>query len=226
MRARATIVAVLVLGALAGCGGEEPGRTDGTGTLGEAPASASPSAAPSGGPTATAPPSDTTGHSAGNPLACRQLPDARVGSAGLPLADYAPGPVQLSGGRFDGPGGLVELQPPCGVGDLNRDGVFDAMGVVKITTGGTGRFYTLDRLAQQQLRHTAARGEQSARRPQSGREHHHRRQPGDGGLPHPYPGRAAGRAEPQAYRNLPAHRHRADRAEPRRRALHALAEIQ
>ena len=143
MRARATIVAVLVLGALAGCGGEEPSGADGTGTLGEAPSSASASAAPSGGPTATAPPSDTTGHSAGNPLACRQLPDARVGSTGLPLADYDPGPVQLSGGRFEGPGGLVELQPPCGVGDLNRDGIFDAMGVVKITTGGTGRFYTL-----------------------------------------------------------------------------------
>jgi hypothetical protein len=143
MKARVMVVTLLVLCGLAGCGGGDPSGTDGTGTLGDAPASASATTSSTGVPTAAAPPSDTTGHSAGNPLSCRQLPGALVGTAAIPLADYDPGTVQLSGGRFDGPGGLVELQEPCGIGDLNRDGVFDAIGVVKITAGGTGRFYTL-----------------------------------------------------------------------------------
>ncbi len=145
MKARATVVALVVLAALGACGGEGPGGTDGTGTLGEAPStSASAAATATGVPTATAPPSDTTGHPAGNPLACRQLPDASIGSPTIRLADYNAGAVQLSGGRYTGPdGSLVELQSPCGIGDLNSDGVFDAIGVVKISAGGTGRFYTL-----------------------------------------------------------------------------------
>jgi hypothetical protein len=35
------------------------------------------------------------------------------------------------------------LQKPCGIGDLDGDGTEDAVGVVSLTSGGTGDFYTL-----------------------------------------------------------------------------------
>ena len=144
MKARVAAVALLVLCGLAGCGSKAgDSGTDGTGILGEA-ASPSATATATGAPTGTPPPTDTTGHSAGNPLACRLLPDALVGNTTFPLADYQPGTVKLSAGKYTGgDGSVVELQTPCGIGDLNMDGVFDAMGVVKISAGGTGRFYTL-----------------------------------------------------------------------------------
>jgi hypothetical protein len=140
------VAGTAALGVLAGCGGPAtpadagPG---GEGVVGTADATAaSATATPSAVPSPSS--SDTTGHSAGNPLACSQLPNARVGSAALPLADFEPITVQLSAGRYNGAdGAAVELQDPCGIGDLNGDGVFDAMGSVKISRGIAGQFHVL-----------------------------------------------------------------------------------
>jgi hypothetical protein len=143
---RGLVLAGLLVLSLAGCGGGGDSPASGSGTVGDAPpATASAgteggTATPAPGPTTT----DTTGHAAGNPLACTQLATAQVGSAAKPLADFAPGPVTLAAGRFTGSDGtVVELQSQCATGDLNGDGVGDALSVVKITSTGTGRFYTL-----------------------------------------------------------------------------------
>lgn len=38
---------------------------------------------------------------------------------------------------------MIELQPQCAIGDVTGDNAPDAVGALKISTGGTGRFYTL-----------------------------------------------------------------------------------
>jgi hypothetical protein len=146
MKRRIAVVALVVLGALAGCGGKAPapdaGDPGGEGELGTATAAPTEVTTPPAPVTTT--PSDTTDHPAGNPLACSQLPTARVGSASVPLADYGPGSVSLSAGAYDSPDGRhIRLGDECAIGDLNRDGVFDALSFVRIDFGGTGIFYTL-----------------------------------------------------------------------------------
>src|SRR4051812_29711451 len=108
----------LTVGALAAvtaCGGSpEPGASSepGTGALGGSPSSAATTAATTVVTTpAAAPTTNTANHSAGNPLACSQLPNAKVGTATIPLADYDPGAVTLVGGTYtDGIGRTIELQ--------------------------------------------------------------------------------------------------------------------
>jgi len=55
-----------------------------------------------------------------------------------------PDSIPLGGGVWSGEdGSTVTLDMPCGIGDLDGDGAKDAVGVIDLTTGGTGDFYTL-----------------------------------------------------------------------------------
>jgi hypothetical protein len=77
------------------------------------------------------------------PLTCAQLRNAQLQSDTARLPDHPAGATGLTDGRWSGDGVEIELQAPCGIGDLTGDGVADALGVVKITAGGTGHFYAL-----------------------------------------------------------------------------------
>ncbi|MEH1099658.1 hypothetical protein [Micromonospora sp. CPCC 205561] len=79
----------------------------------------------------------------GDRLTCAALRDTRVGSPKVRYQGYA-APIPLADGRWsDRDGTTVELQRPCAVGDLDGDGAADAIGVVMLDGGGTGRFFTL-----------------------------------------------------------------------------------
>ncbi|WP_327029776.1 hypothetical protein OG989_04615 [Micromonospora sp. NBC_01740] len=79
----------------------------------------------------------------GDQLTCLELRDTRIGSRKVRYRGYA-APLRLSNGRWaDRDGTTVELQRPCGIGDLDGDGAGDAIGVVMLDGGGTGRFFTL-----------------------------------------------------------------------------------
>jgi len=144
MRARIAAVVLVVL-ALTGCSKATPAEDggdpapDGEGVLGTATAvptevTQPPAPVTTTATTATTPPA----------LRCTALARAQVGSSSIPLADYGPGTVTLTDGAFDSPDGVrVRLGEPCAIGDLNGDGAADAMGVVQIESGGTGRFFTL-----------------------------------------------------------------------------------
>jgi hypothetical protein len=81
---------------------------------------------------------------AGTALTCAQLRNSTVGSATLPYNGNRAA-ITLSNGTWTDQkkGAHVELQPQCGVGDLDADGALDAIGVLRLDSGGTGRFYTL-----------------------------------------------------------------------------------
>ncbi len=135
MRIRtATVGAVgaVLLGALAACGGSPETPDDGTGVLGTG--------------TRTGEATATTATSAPAPaaLSCEDLRAAVVGAVAFPLADYGGGLVQLSDGHFADSGGTtIDLLDACGTGDINGDGVLDAVAAVRIDPDGTGTFYTL-----------------------------------------------------------------------------------
>ncbi|MCX4471424.1 hypothetical protein C5N14_30650 [Micromonospora sp. MW-13] len=79
----------------------------------------------------------------GDQLTCPGLRNTRIGSSRVRYRGYA-APIRLSAGRWsDRNGTTVELQRPCAVGDLDGDGAGDAIGVVMLDGGGTGRFFTL-----------------------------------------------------------------------------------
>ncbi len=99
-------------------------------------ASSAPTQAPSAPATHTAP--------AVAPLKCSQLKSAEVGSKTVSYNGYHDS-IPLGGlGLWSGEdGNTVTLEKPCGIGDLDGDGAADAVGVVSLTSGGTGDFYTL-----------------------------------------------------------------------------------
>jgi hypothetical protein len=78
------------------------------------------------------------------PLTCGQLKSAEVGSKTVSYNGYHDS-IPLGGvGQWSGEdGNTVILQPQCGIGDLDGDGGADAVGVVSLTSGGSGDFYTL-----------------------------------------------------------------------------------
>ncbi|MER7417863.1 hypothetical protein ABT346_13940 [Micromonospora peucetia] len=79
----------------------------------------------------------------GDQLSCLELRNTRVGNRKVRYREYA-APIRLVDGRWsDRDGTTVELQRPCAVGDLDGDGAGDAIGVVMLDGGGTGRFFTL-----------------------------------------------------------------------------------
>ncbi|MEV5763159.1 hypothetical protein AB0L34_01065 [Micromonospora sp. NPDC052213] len=80
---------------------------------------------------------------AGDQLTCLELRNTRIGSSRVRYRGYA-APIRLAAGRWsDRDGTTVELQRPCAIGNLDGDGAGDAIGVVMLDGGGTGRFFTL-----------------------------------------------------------------------------------
>ncbi|MGW7355114.1 hypothetical protein ACWGI0_00080 [Streptomyces sp. NPDC054802] len=76
-------------------------------------------------------------------LTCDQLRNAELQNSSLRLPDAPEGDIALRDGRWEGDGVVIELQPQCGIGNLTGDAAADAVGAIKVTSGGTGRFYAL-----------------------------------------------------------------------------------
>jgi hypothetical protein len=131
--------------ALAGCASSGVGA----GSLGPAtgvpagPTTSAPTSAATTTP-ATPAPATSTHAPAVTPLTCAQLKSAQVGSTTVSYNGYHDS-IPLGGlGVWSGEdGNTVTLQKPCGIGDLDGDGAADAVGVVVLTSGGTGEFWTL-----------------------------------------------------------------------------------
>ncbi|MFF5938794.1 hypothetical protein [Streptomyces sp. NPDC012508] len=153
------LTATLAAGLLTGCGpddGSEAGAPGASGTPSAAPTGTTPpprspeptrTAPPtrSATPTPTTPPTRTASPSRPAPaLTCDQLRHARVQTALVKLPDYPRATMRLTDGHWEDEDGVqVDLQPQCAIGHIVGDGAADAVGVVKITTPGTGRYYTL-----------------------------------------------------------------------------------
>jgi hypothetical protein len=76
-------------------------------------------------------------------LTCDQLRNAELQNSSLRLPDAPEGTIAFTDGRWEGDGVVIELQPQCGIGDMTGDPAADAVGAIKVTTGGTGKFYGL-----------------------------------------------------------------------------------
>lgn len=137
---------------LTACGPDGGGAKNSAGTpdpavsASDLPASTAPAAtggAPATAPaTATAKPTATATKKVAA-LTCAQLAGAHLGSASVHYNGY-PDYIPLLEGRWAGEdGATVELQKPCGIGDLTDDGAADAVGAVMLSSGGTGHFWTL-----------------------------------------------------------------------------------
>ncbi|WP_286260439.1 hypothetical protein [Streptomyces graminofaciens] len=148
------VAAGLISGLVVACGPKDlaPGEAAGSGKPGKAsePATATPAKTPDspaktpGTPTKTPSPkpSGTAAGGGAKALTCEQLQNASLEGGGL--EGYGISGAALSGGRWEGADDVViELQPQCAIGDVTGDSAHDAVGVLKISTGGTGRFYTL-----------------------------------------------------------------------------------
>lgn len=85
----------------------------------------------------------TDGSSPAGALACDQLRNAELQNSELRLPDAPEGSISLTDGRWEGDGVVIELQAQCGIGDMTGDPAADAVAPIKVTTGGTGRFYGL-----------------------------------------------------------------------------------
>ncbi|HKD99099.1 MAG TPA: hypothetical protein VKB69_16085 [Micromonosporaceae bacterium] len=143
-----SLAAGLVLLGLAGCASTSGTQGAGAlGTLGATPG-ASVSAGtgqPTTSPTTASPtPTHTAPPAPPKPLTCNQLKSAEVGSKTVSYNGYHDS-IPLGGiGQWSGEdGNTVMLEPQCGIGDLDGEGGADAVGVVSLTSGGTGDFYTL-----------------------------------------------------------------------------------
>lgn len=148
-----SLATLALLGFLTACGGDSGAVSSATSTVTSsteaptAPAASTPAAvAPSSTPNAPttkpvvapkpAPPKAPA-------LTCKQLGGARLGSAKVPFNGY-PDYIPLLDGIWNGEdGATVELQKPCGIGDLDGDGAADAVGTVLLRAGGTGRFWSV-----------------------------------------------------------------------------------
>lgn len=163
-RVAQVLVAGLAAGLMVACGPEDPNAAGNGKDPSSAPGSASPSQKPSGGPSgkpSTAPsrpgdvdkpgspgaPGKEPAGPGGDgshvpPLTCEQLQNAQLQGGSVTLPYGAQG-AALTDGRTEIDGVLTELQPQCAIGDVTGDSAHDAVGVVKISSGGTGKFYAL-----------------------------------------------------------------------------------
>ncbi|MEU2235776.1 hypothetical protein ACH4A8_39170 [Streptomyces vietnamensis] len=115
-----------------------PGKGEGKGG-GKGKESAKPSPTTSTSKKPTQPGKDA---SAGA-LTCDQLRNAPLQTSSFRFPDAPDGTVAFTDGRWEGDGVVIELQPQCGIGDMTGDPAEDAVAAVKVTTGGTGKFYGL-----------------------------------------------------------------------------------
>jgi hypothetical protein len=138
-----TLIACAVLG-LAGCASSA--TATGSGSLSGTDVSPAPSpAGPTSTPSPTPAPVVTVTVTKALPaaLTCDELKHALVGSTTISYNGYHDS-IPLGDGVWSGEdGNTVTLQDTCGIGDLDGDGAADAVGVVVLTSGGSGQFYTL-----------------------------------------------------------------------------------
>ncbi|MFH9725172.1 hypothetical protein ACH4M4_19720 [Streptomyces sp. NPDC017254] len=126
-----------------------PGDTPGAGTdkgKGKRKESATPSPDSSKEPGPTKKPGSTKkpgGGDAAGALTCDLLRNAELQNSSFRFPDAPEGTIAFTDGRWEGDGVVVELQPQCGIGDMTGDPAADAVAAVKVTTGGTGRFFGL-----------------------------------------------------------------------------------
>lgn len=84
------------------------------------------------------------GKGSASALTCDQLRNAELQNSSMRLPDAPEGTVvAFTDGRWEGDGVVIELQPQCGIGDMTGDPAADAVAAIKVTTGGTGKFYGL-----------------------------------------------------------------------------------
>ena len=136
------IAGTLVLG-MAGCGTSKV-RSQGTLGTPQIVAASSPASIPSSTPTTPpATPKTSTPSAPAKPLTCAQIKFGEVGSTTISYNGYHDS-IPLGGGVWSGEdGNTVTLADQCGIGDLTGDGAKDAVGVVALSSGGTGTFSTL-----------------------------------------------------------------------------------
>ncbi|MFF3286246.1 hypothetical protein [Streptomyces sp. NPDC003023] len=147
-RATWLIAAFALASATVGCQERADG---GNSSASKSPEPAASSDAPGGdsgkgrGKESAKPSPDASGKPGGrsSALTCDQLRNAELQNSSLRLPDAPEGTIALTDGRWEGDGVLIELQPQCGIGDMTGDAAADAVGVIKVSTGGTGRFYGL-----------------------------------------------------------------------------------
>ncbi|MFE0650492.1 hypothetical protein ACFVZH_18085 [Streptomyces sp. NPDC059534] len=116
----------------------KPGKSAGSS---KAPGKGKESAKPS--PTASKKPKKPGKGTSAGALTCEGLRDAALQTSDFRFPDAPEGTVAFTDGRWEGDGVVIELQPQCGIGDMTGDPAEDAVAAVKVTTGGTGKFYGL-----------------------------------------------------------------------------------
>ncbi|MFF8378173.1 hypothetical protein ACF07V_18830 [Streptomyces sp. NPDC015661] len=127
--------------------GPTPGKSAGASKApgkGEGKESANPSPTASKKPTEPAEPTEPTKpgkDTSAGALTCDQLRNAALQTPSFRFPDAPAGTVAFTDGRWEGDGVVIELQPQCGIGDMTGDPAEDAVAAVKVTTGGTGKFY-------------------------------------------------------------------------------------
>ena len=138
MRTRMSAVALAVLVSLAACGHSGGTSTGPTATPGQG-LGAIPTTAPAPAP-ATTPPAPTK--AAAPALTCTQIRNAPLGSTAVKYNGYLDG-IPLADGVWSGEDGNTVTLTVCATGDLDGDGAVDALGSVRLSSAGTGQFYTL-----------------------------------------------------------------------------------
>ncbi|MCH0540360.1 hypothetical protein I3F58_12425 [Streptomyces sp. MUM 203J] len=119
--------------------GKDAGRTPAApSTSSKTPGGAKDSAVPTPGT-----PKKPDSSASATELTCDQLRNAELQNASLRLPDAPEGTIAFTDGRWEGDGVVIELQPQCDIGDMTGDPAADAVAAVKVTAGGTGRFYGL-----------------------------------------------------------------------------------
>ncbi|SBT48598.1 hypothetical protein [Micromonospora auratinigra] len=153
-----SLATLALLGLLTACGGDTAPVSSATSTVTSsaetptAPAATTPAAdpsedAPDGTPSAAPTTKPVVAPKPAPPkapaLTCTQLGGAQLGSAKVPFNGY-PDYLPLLDGIWNGEdGATVELQKPCGIGDLDGDGSADAARAVLLRTGGVGQFWSV-----------------------------------------------------------------------------------
>ncbi|MFG3040812.1 hypothetical protein ACGFYZ_28330 [Streptomyces sp. NPDC048330] len=94
-------------------------------------------------PTASKKPAKPGKGTSSGALTCDRLRNADLQTPTFRFPDAPTGTVAFTDGRWEGDGVVIELQPQCGIGDMTGDAAEDAVAAVKVTTGGTGKFWGL-----------------------------------------------------------------------------------
>ncbi|WP_411112018.1 hypothetical protein [Streptomyces sp. c-19] len=147
-RAKLLVAALALASVAVGCqdtgGGGEGSAPGKPGASSKKPPSSAPSKKPvKPSPSESKKPEKPGKDAPADALTCDQLRNAPLQGPSLRLPDAPEGAIAFTDGRWEGDGVVIELQPQCGIGDVTGDPAADAVAAIKVTTGGTGRFYGL-----------------------------------------------------------------------------------